>query len=640
MKISISKRLFLGFLTAIITICAMLSFVGLTLIDKAIVARIQDKVKLDLRSGRDIYLEEVEKIRETVRLSALGLFARENNFDIEREKLSDQLSRIADREGLDILTLVGKNGEVICRFKAVYQASSTQLGRDLMNKVLTAKTAVAFTVVIEGEDLRKENPDLIRRAYTKIVPSTFLQMENANHINSGLVIIAAAGITDEKENLIGVLYGGKLLNNTSFLVDRIMKKVYENETYAGMDVGLATIFLSDIRISTTAKGQNHEKAIGTLVSSDVYDFVLEKGQALISRPFAVNTRYVTAYEPIRDMDGRIAGILSIGVLEDRFRKIERNAFWLFFLITLGGLGLSLLIVHFFIKTTMKPLQSLVYATKRLADGNLEERVHLDGSAPEIAALGGAFNGMAQSIWDRDSALRLKAQEEVMKSERLAMIGQLAAGVAHEINNPLGSILLFNRLVFNKCPADSPMRPNLERIEREVKRCQTIVQGLLEFARQREPKTESTNLNLLIDKTIGLFENQPLFHNIEISRQFFEELPEAIVDPLQIQQVFINIIMNSVDAMAGKGKISITTQFIQEKEKIEVKFTDTGMGMTKDVLLHIFEPFYTTKGVGRGTGLGLSISYGIIQRHGGTIEVFSQIGEGSQFVITLPSAKRR
>lgn len=640
MQISLSKKLFLGFLTAMITICAMLSFVGLTLIDKAIVDRIQDKVKLDLRSARDIYLEEVEKIRETVRLSALGRFARENNFDIEREKLSNQLARIADREGLDILTLVDKDGEVLCRIKDVSQVSSTQLGRDLVKKFLTAKTAVAFTLVVQGEDLRKENPDLIRRAYTKIVPSAFLEIENSSHINSGLVIIAAAGITDENENLVGVLYGGKLLNNTYFLVDRIKKKVYENETYAGMDVGLATIFLADIRISTTAKGQNHEKAIGTLVSSDVYDIVLEKGRTLISRPFAVNTRYVTAYEPIRDMNGRIAGILSIGVLEDRFREIERNAFWLFLAITLGGLAFSLLIVHFFIKSTMKPLRSLIYATKRLADGNLLERVNLDDSAPEIAALGGAFNGMAKSIWDRDNALRQKAQQKVMKSERLAMIGQLAAGVAHEINNPLGSILLFNRLVFNKCAADSPLRPNLERIEREVKRCQTIVQGLLEFARQREPMTESTNLNVLIDKTIGLFENQPLFHNIEISRKFLEELPEAIVDPLQIQQVFINIIMNSVDAMAGKGEISITTRFNQETEIIEVSFCDTGMGMTKDVLLHIFEPFYTTKGVGRGTGLGLSISYGIIQRHGGTIEVSSQIGKGSLFVITLPSAKRR
>jgi two-component system NtrC family sensor kinase len=636
---SLTKRLFLGVFVVIIMISALSCFIGLRLIDEIIVARIEDKVRLDLRSARDVYLEELDNIRETVRLSALSFYRREIGLDADRGRLAERLARMAERENLEILTLATANGDVICRPKNLNQTQSTELGRELVKRVLNEKTAVASTWVIAEQDMMDENPDLVRHAFLRVVPSPYLEWENRSQVFSGMAIVAAAPVLDEDQKLLGVLYGGRILNNRSSLVDRIMKKIYGTETYKGRDVGLATIFLSDIRISTTVKGAKGQRALGTVVSDDVYDHVLKKGRTWISRPFAVNRRYVTAYEPIKDMYNRIVGMLSIGVLEDRFREIQRDVFWSFLLITMGGLGLSLLLCYLFIKSTLKPISSLIHATENLARGNLEEQVHLDKPPPEIAALGRSFNSMARSIRDRDRELRLRAQEEVMKSERLAMIGQLAAGVAHEINNPLGSILLFNRLVLNKCPGDDPMRQNLERIEREVKRCQNIVQGLLEFARQREPKAEPTNLNLLLSKTVALFENQPMFHNVEVVRRFQEQVPDAIVDPTQIQQVFVNIIMNAVHAMEGRGTMTITTRFVQEADSIEVGFGDTGCGMSKEVLNRIFEPFYTTKGVGHGTGLGLSISYGIIKRHGGDIKVSSQEGEGSLFVVTLPMEKR-
>jgi two-component system NtrC family sensor kinase len=638
-RMSLSKRLFLGVFVVILTITALSCFIGLSLIDEAIVARIEDKVRLDLRSARDVYLEEVGSIRETVRLSALGFFSGEFGFDADRVKLAERLARMAERENLEILTLAAVNGEVVCRPQNLDRTQVTELGREIVRRVVDEKTGVAFTCVLAEKDMMDENPALAQRAFVKVVPSPYLGWENRSQVLAGLAIVAGAPIVDEHQKLVGVLYGGRVLNNGSSLVDHIMKKIYGGETYKGRDVGLATIFLSDIRIATTVKGESGKRALGTVVSDDVYDHVLKNGRTWISRPFAVNRRYVTAYEPIKDMNDRIVGMLSIGVLEDRFREIQRDAFWSFLLITMGGLGLSLLLCYVFIRSTLKPITSLINATENLARGNMEEQVHLHRPPPEIAALGRSFNCMARSIRDRDRELRLRAQEEVMKSERLAMIGQLAAGVAHEINNPLGSILLFNRLVLKKCSGDSPVRENLERIEREVKRCQNIVQGLLEFARQREPKTEPTNLNLLLSKTVALFENQPVFHNVKVVRQFQDPLPDVVVDPAQIQQVFVNILMNAVHAMKGQGAMTITTLFAPEVERIEVGFGDTGCGMSKEVLDRVFEPFYTTKGVGEGTGLGLSISYGIIKRHGGEITVSSLEGKGSLFVVILPVERR-
>jgi len=299
---------------------------------------------------------------------------------------------------------------------------------------------------------------------------------------------------------------------------------------------------------------------------------------------------------------------------------------------------SVIICFVLTNSIVKPIDSLLLATRSVADGKLEQHVQLNNSPDEITKLGQAFNYMVSSVKQRDEQLRKQAQEEIMKSERLAMIGQLAAGVAHEINNPLGGILLFSRLLLQKAPSEGIIRDNLERIEKDAKRCQSIVQGLLDFARQREPKIETLELNDVLEKTINLFAKQPLFHNIEIIKQYQVNLPVISADPAQIQQVFVNIIMNAADAMNGKGALTVATKSSDRDNYVEVSFADTGKGIFSDELGRVFEPFFTTKGIGQGTGLGLSISYGIIQQHGGTIKVSSRVGQGSTFVVILPKNK--
>ena len=226
----------------------------------------------------------------------------------------------------------------------------------------------------------------------------------------------------------------------------------------------------------------------------------------------------------------------------------------------------------------------------------------------------------------------------MRSERLALIGHLAAGVAHELNNPLGGILLFSRLLLRKAPADGVERENLERIAKEAERSQKIVQGLLDFARQREPTLESADVNDIAQKTVSLLENQATFHNIEIITRFQPDLPPVCIDTSQIQQVFVNIIMNAGEAMDGQGTLTIITSTGAEPRRIEISFADTGCGIREADMAHLFEPFFTTKEVGHGTGLGLSISHGIVQKHGGTLSVHSCVGQGATFVVSLPEAE--
>jgi two-component system NtrC family sensor kinase len=285
---------------------------------------------------------------------------------------------------------------------------------------------------------------------------------------------------------------------------------------------------------------------------------------------------------------------------------------------------------------MRPVGALVAGTEKVAAGDSLYDIKIDRSPPEIEVLVKAFNRMQGAIRER----RRQNQEKLMRSDRLAMIGQLAAGVAHEINNPLASILLFSRLVAQQVPPDSRMKENLDRIEKETKRCHSIVQSLLDFSRQHEPSVERVDINALLDSTLILFESQYLFHNIQVTKNYHPDLPAIQADPSQLQQVFMNVIINAVDAMKGKGQLTIETGPSGEDGFIEISISDAGCGIAPENINRIFDPFFTTKGVGHGTGLGLSVSYGIIQRHNGDIAVSSAPGVGSTFTITLPSKEEK
>jgi signal transduction histidine kinase len=227
-------------------------------------------------------------------------------------------------------------------------------------------------------------------------------------------------------------------------------------------------------------------------------------------------------------------------------------------------------------------------------------------------------------------------EEMGKSERLAMIGRLAAGVAHEINNPLGGIMLFANLVLRKAPLAGIERENLERICDEANRCQKIVQGLLDFARHREPKAEPVDIRDVLDKALGLVEHQAMFQNIEMLKDYQKNGCLARVDPAQMEQVFINLVLNAVEAMDHKGMLTISVRSVDEGQAIQISVADTGCGISEEHIDRVFDPFFTTKSVGEGTGLGLSVSRGIVENHGGTIWVTRTGGQGTTFCIRLPA----
>jgi signal transduction histidine kinase len=225
--------------------------------------------------------------------------------------------------------------------------------------------------------------------------------------------------------------------------------------------------------------------------------------------------------------------------------------------------------------------------------------------------------------------------QLVSSEKMASLGKLAAGIAHEINNPLGGILIYSSLMIEDLPEEDSRRGDLARIVQEAGRCKEIVKSLLEFARQTEPKMESTDINRAINDGLFFLVNQALFHNIRIVKNLDSFLPFVRGNASQLKQVFMNIVVNAAEAMHGNGVLTITTSPAPDRKAIFVEFTDTGEGIPEENLTRIFDPFFTTKDVGKGTGLGLATSYGIVEDHGGKIGVKSKVGEGTTFTIELP-----
>jgi len=301
-----------------------------------------------------------------------------------------------------------------------------------------------------------------------------------------------------------------------------------------------------------------------------------------------------------------------------------------------------------------PVQRLVRHSTKVATGDLDSRVPV-GSSDELGELAESVNHMTENLGRADRELKGWAdslehkveersreirymQEQLQRSEKLASLGTLSAGVAHEINNPLTGILLYASILNSDKRLDPRLLPDVEKILTETKRCADIVKDLLEFSRESLPEKEDVAIDGILDDVVTFFHQQPDFSSIVITKNYGIGLPPISVDPSQIRQVFINLVINAGHAMPDGGDLEIATYRSRDDTCICTSITDNGTGIPDENLTRIFDPFFTTKP--QGTGLGLSISYGIIENNGGKIEVTSTVGRGTTFTVMLPVSTER
>ena len=229
----------------------------------------------------------------------------------------------------------------------------------------------------------------------------------------------------------------------------------------------------------------------------------------------------------------------------------------------------------------------------------------------------------------------KIQIQLLQAEKMSSLGKLAAGVAHQLNNPLGGITLFAKLLMEEYDLEEGAKEDVDRILKDAKRCRDIVKELLEFTRQTRHFIRPHDINRAIARTLFLLESQTLFHNIDIVKDLDVSLPTVSADIQQLNHLFMNVILNAAQAMKGKGRLTITSRSLSDGERVCIVIADTGPGIPEDHLSQIFEPFFTTKEEGKGTGLGLSLAYRIVENHGGHISAESTPGKGTTFRIELP-----
>jgi two-component system, NtrC family, sensor kinase len=654
-RFPIRAKLTFGALAPLFVAFVLCSLAGLYIIDEKIASQAQEKVRTDLNSAREVYRNELARIGELVDLTAANPFAAAAISTGNKAAIASLLGPLQLRKHLDILTAVDASGRVLYRAHNPQASGDKESGCYFVARALKGEP-VTGTTLLTGGQLAREHGDLTRLATIPIVSTPHARSRSAGVERSGMVMVSAAPVRDADGRIIGALYGAILLNNNNALVDKIKDLVYDGVKFNGTEVGSATLFLGDTRIATNVLTSYGARAIGTRLSEQVYNRVLLEKKKWVGRAFVVNDWYFTAYEPILDLRGAAIGSLYVGMLEKPYTYLQKSVnsilYMVLFVTALVGIAVS-----GFIGTLLaRPIKELEKLAHRVALGERDLQIKVR-AADEVGDLANAFNQMTRALSHQEAeigllhrGLELKVQErtaelseknrlllqtqaELARAEKLADLGVVVAGVAHEINTPL-AIIRGNTEVLEMClPPEHANREEVEIISQQTERMAKIVGNLLAFARQKSLHPSLFTVHELLDDILSQIGHQADMDGIEVVREYAADLSLIRGDADQLRQVFGNLILNAAQAMADGGTLRLATRSHGSGNGCEIEIADTGKGIPAEQLGNVFTPFFTMKS--SGTGLGLSVSYGIVKDHGGEITVESSPGQGTCFRVLIP-----
>ncbi|MFV0302781.1 MAG: cache domain-containing protein [Paracoccus sp. (in: a-proteobacteria)] len=566
-----------------------------------------------------------------------------------------QVDRLIQREravlGFDFLHLARADGAEAQRWPVIATALAGGIGSAID--------------LFDAETLADLSPDLARRARIALVPTRAAAPVDRKIEDRGLVIHSAAPLT-LPDGSPAALVGGILLNRNLGFIDTINNLVYSPASLPEDSQGTATLFLDDVRISTNVRMFGDQRALGTRVSSEVRAEVLARGRVWLDRAFVVNDWYVSGYEPIADSFGNRVGMLYAGFLEAPFRRDRLYSIIGAALLFLAIAAISVPLFLTWAGRIFRPLERMTRTMAEVEAGDLTARNGSSGGGDEIAQVAAHLDSLLDQVQERDRSLRAwastleqkvaertrdltlakekleQATQQLVMSEKLAAVGEITAGLAHEIHNPVAVIqgnLDVAREILGQCAGE--VRTEFDLIDDQLYRISTMVTKLLQFAR---PAEFSGSENLLdpgavIEDCLVLVRH--VIDSAAITLQVSDEATATIrIDQTELQQVIVNLIVNATHAMSGGGRLDISTADRSHEgvDGVEIAISDSGHGMDARTLEMIFHPFFTTKR-SSGTGLGLSISQSLVTRAGGFIAAESRIGEGSTFRIWLPDAGR-
>lgn len=570
------------------------------------------------------------------------------------------LEREAVEHQLDLLCLVDSRGRII--------ASNLPLPAEVGPALLAAretdlpKLSTASFEVLTDANLDAVSPGLAERAALTLVPTRKAIPTNRTVETNGLVAryTVASDFDGSKLRLVGI----SLLNRDLELVDSIDSLVYSEAGLPHGSRGTVTLFLGDVRVSTNVPLEKGERALGTRVSEEVRQAVLIEGRDWLESAFVVDDWYVSAYEPIFDGAGRRIGMLYVGFLEAPFTRTKWVALLTIAVAFLLVAGATVPMFLRWARNIFQPLENIVNTISRVENGHPSARTGQMDTGDEIGRVASHLDELLDRVQERESELRhwnetldRRVQErthdlvlanreieqrtkQLVMSEKLAAIGEISAGIAHEINNPLAVIQGNLEAIRAEAAGDPALEGDLRMLDEQVVRIHAIVTRLLQFSRPAEFCSTGEPLDpaALVTATLPLVEQLLHANAIEVERND-SATRQIAMNRTELQQVLVNLLVNAVRAMPEGGRITIRTADRNDESGIggvAIEIEDNGEGMSPEVLEQVFDPFFTTDR-DDGNGLGLSISRMLVQRAGGSLTASSEEDEGSVFCLWMPGA---
>ncbi|MDO9149358.1 MAG: cache domain-containing protein [Hydrogenophaga sp.] len=600
-----------------------------------------------------------------------ALFAALQQPDAAGSDLQAQLTDARERLGLDFLVLYSPQGLALARsaptgVDAPAPAQRPRMPRELQQTLQDDGSPSKALLMVMGPDaLEALAPHLLPRVQLPVVPTRNAAPSDRTREDRAMVVVSTLPVRDATGRTLALLTGGLLLNQNLDFIDHINRIVYPDGSLPFGSQGTATLFLDDVRITTNVRLFQDQRAIGTRVSQTVRDSVLGQGNTWLDRAFVVNDWYVSAYKPLLDANAQRVGMLYVGYLEAPFRQMRYAALAVIGLIFLLVMALSAWFSVRWARSIFQPVERMNRTMQRVEEGQPNARVGALPVRDELGALAAHLDQLLDVIDDKtrtlqrwgeeldhkvaertrelemsNASLQL-AQQQLVKSEKLAAIGQLTASIAHEINNPIavmqGNLDLIRETLGNH---SQPVHGELRLLDEQVERMRLIVTQLLQYARPTEYAgyVETLDLNRTVDDCLVLVAHLLAQTRIEVQRHL-QATRRVGFNRQELQQVIINLLINAIQAMPTGGVLRLETRNCvlsagdTPKPGAQLCVVDSGPGLTPDVQERLFRPFFTTKN--DGNGLGLWISMGLLERYGGHMEATNRIdGTGAAFTVQL------
>jgi two-component system NtrC family sensor kinase len=557
------------------------------------------------------------------------------------------------------------------QLQMLLEREQARLGLDFIKLYSPAddlRMSEASLDLLSAPELLALAPTLVNRLQIPLVATRSATATERRLEDRALVMLATVPVRGPDGTTRALLRGGVLLNQNLPLIDHINSIVYPPDALPLGSHGTATLFLNDVRITTNVQLFQDQRAIGTRVSQDVHDAVLLRGNTWLDRAFVVNDWYVSAYEPLRDAQGKQIGMLYVGFLEAPFRWAKYAMLALIVGIFIGVMVLAALFSVRWARSIFKPVERMNRTMQQVEQGQSGARVGTLPARDEIGALAGHLDQLLDVIDEKTSALQRKtdeldsrviartqeltqrtadlqqAQQQLIRSEKLAAIGQLTASVAHEINNPIavmqGNLDLMRELLGEQA---RPVRTELQLLDQQIERMRLIVTQLLQYAKPDDYAgfIESLDINCSLDEALVLVGHLLTNDSIEV-QQYRLATARVALNRQELQPVMVNLLVNALQAMPQGGRLLLHTQDQPDRQGqagVLLAVCDSGEGISAAAQPRLFRPFFTTKQ--EGTGLGLWISAGLVERYGGQLSGSNRrdLGEdtaGAIFSLWLPA----